>query len=828
MGRRLAHDCDAFEGSDLETGEKVVLKLEHWNCRHPSLPEEHRIYQELDGAYGTAELKWYGTQGEDNMLVLEQLGPSLQDLFDYCGKPFTLKTVLMLAVQMLDRLEFVHSKHYIHRGVKPGNFVMGTGTNKYLCYIIDFGLSKKYWSSKSGHIPYFESRRDDLENLGYTLVYLLTGPLPWEKYIYTRNLSRDALHERIVKKKQSFKHTNLNFIPAEFKAFFVYKDTLDFEDTPDYGYLRSMFMDLFDTMGYTDDRIFDWDIEKEGLKLPPQIYVSRPCLHVNPVKPEPQAGITQFQSRANTPSNPPQINSIDQPPPQDHLVLGMELRVAKRYRFVGARLKSDCEVYGGVDVETGQEVVIKLEPLRAYHGGLINEIDFYEEINGAYGTAKFMWGGEEGDFDYRALVLERLGPSLQDLFDYCGKPFTLKTVLMLAVQMLDRLEFVHSKHYIHRGVKPGNFVMGTGSTKSICHIIDFDFSTTYIMTGNKEAKSHIPYSEGWRLTGNVIYASINNHLGIAQSRRDDIESLGYTLLYFLRGSLPWEDMVDTYQSNKQKRNRRILESKQAYAPERLCKGFPGEFNALFEYAAGLRFDEEPNYAYLKKTFQDLFDAQGFKDDGIFDWDIIKPAVSQLSRCSAAVRNQLITWIAQDAETSNHESLSKSKGDEEGKAKGAKMPNTASGGLKDHFALDNCTSGTAPKEEQSSLAQHLAEEPASLPQVPASTADSSSPLAEHPLLPGPNADEAASAQQLSASTAAAAASLAEQPPLKKHRVEQAPNLQASITDKDPPLAAQPHPQERQAEEEGSLHQVPAASTTTTTDALALVWARDHTE
>eukprot|EP01031_Cornospumella_fuschlensis_P030403 gene30403-36733_t len=267
LGRRLARVCDAFEGSDLKTGEKVVLKLEHCNCRHPSLPDEHSIYQELDG---TSEPKWYGTHGENNTLVLEQLGPSLQDLFDYCGKPFILKTVLMLAVQILDRLEFVHSKHYIHRGVKP-----------------DFGLSKKYWSSQSGHIPNFEgkqnregnliyqsihthlgieqSRRDDLENLGYTLVYLLTGSLPWEK------------------------HTDFNFIPAEFKAFFVYKDKLDFEDTPYYGYQRSMFMDLFDTMGYTDDRIFDWDIVKKSLKLPPQIYASRPCLRVNNVKPEPQA-----------------------------------------------------------------------------------------------------------------------------------------------------------------------------------------------------------------------------------------------------------------------------------------------------------------------------------------------------------------------------------------------------------------------------------------------------------------------------------------------------------------------------------------------------------
>eukprot|EP01031_Cornospumella_fuschlensis_P031304 gene31304-37833_t len=433
----------------------------------------------------------------------------------------------------------------------------------------------------------------------------------------------------------------------------------------------------------------------------------------------------------------------------------MELTIGKKYRLGMKLLYLDCQVYYGVDLKTGEDVFIKLEALRAHRNNLKREIAFYRIINGAYGTANFKWAGQEGDYD--VLVLERLGPSLQDLFEYCGKLFTLKTVLMLAVQMIDRLAFVHSKHYIHRGVKPANFVMGTGSKTKVCHIIDFDLSSKYT-TGFKYTKNHIPYSEGWQLTGNVIFASINNHLGIAQSRRDDIESLGYTLLYFLRGSLPWERLVNN-QSRRQ-RNQRILESKQASMPERLCRGFPGEFKALFEYCAGLGFDKEPDYARLKKTFQDLFEARGFEDDAIYDWDI-KKLESHLPRCSATMANQPTPPQDQHANMSNDESLSKTNGDEEGKVV-----------------------------------------------IPPSDDDSTAPLAAHAPLPGHEADEeAASLQQAPVSTAGdAAAPYVVQPPLTEHRVEEEANLPATITENGPPLSAQPPLQEHQAVEAASTHQV----------------------
>jgi len=130
----------------------------------------------------------------------------------------------------------------------------------------------------------------------------------------------------------------------------------------------------------------------------------------------------------------------------------------------------------------------------------------------------------------------------------------------------------------------------------------------------------ISISQGKNLTGTARYASINTHLGIEQSRRDDIESLGFVLMYFLRGSLPWQGLKAT---TKKQKYQRILERKQATHPDQLCRGFPPEFRDYFAHCQSLGFEDRPDYRYLKRIFRDLFERQSFEDDGVFDWDIIK-------------------------------------------------------------------------------------------------------------------------------------------------------------------------------------------------------------
>jgi casein kinase 1/casein kinase I family protein HRR25 len=214
------------------------------------------------------------------------------------------------------------------------------------------------------------------------------------------------------------------------------------------------------------------------------------------------------------------------------------------------------------------------------------------------------------------MVLDLLGPSLEDLFNYCGRRFQLKTVLMLADQLLSRLEYVHTKSFIHRDVKPDNFLIGLGKRQSVIHIIDFGLAKKY---RDPRSHQHIPYRENKNLTGTARYASINTHIGIEQSRRDDLESLGYVLMYFIRGSLPWQGLKA---NTKKQKYERIMDRKMSTSTEQLCKGYPTEFRSYFEYCRSLRFEDRPDYAYLKRLFKELFYRKGFQYDNMFDWTVL--------------------------------------------------------------------------------------------------------------------------------------------------------------------------------------------------------------
>ncbi|KAF6986865.1 hypothetical protein CFC21_004572 [Triticum aestivum] len=197
-----------------------------------------------------------------------------------------------------------------------------------------------------------------------------------------------------------------------------------------------------------------------------------------------------------------------------------------------------------------------------------------------------------------------------------GAKLSLKTVLMLADQMIDRIECLHTNSFMHKDIKPQNFLMGRGKSANLVHLIDFGIARKYMET-SKYGKKHIPYRENMMgLQGTPRYASINNHLGIEQSRRDDLESVGYMLLYFLRGSLPWQD-ADA--GNHRETHDMIKDMKIATSPEELCRRHPAEFASYLIYCRSLGFEDEPDYAYLRKLFKDLFVQQGFEYDYVYDW-----------------------------------------------------------------------------------------------------------------------------------------------------------------------------------------------------------------
>ncbi|KAI3684184.1 hypothetical protein L6452_33404 [Arctium lappa] len=301
----------------------------------------------------------------------------------------------------------------------------------------------------------------------------------------------------------------------------------------------------------------------------------------------------------------------------------MEPRVGNKFRL-GRKIGSGSfgEIYLGTNIQTNEEVAIKLENVKTKHPQLLYESKLYKILQGGTGIPNVRWYGVEGD--YNVLVLDLLGPSLEDLFNFCSRKLSLKTVLMLADQMINRVEFVHCKSFLHRDIKPDNFLMGLGRRANQVYAIDFGLAKKY---RDSSTHQHIPYRENKNLTGTARYASMNTHLGIEQSRRDDLESLGYVLMYFLRGSLPWQGLKA---GNKKQKYEKISEKKVSTSIEALCRGYPTEFASYFHYCRSLRFDDKPDYAYLKRIFRDLFIREGFQFDYVFDWTILKYQQSQLA------------------------------------------------------------------------------------------------------------------------------------------------------------------------------------------------------
>ena len=163
--------------------------------------------------------------------------------------------------------------------------------------------------------------------------------------------------------------------------------------------------------------------------------------------------------------------------------------------------------------------------------------------------------------------------------------------------------------------------MGIGGRCNNLFIIDFGLAKKY---RDSRTKTHIPYREDKNLTGTARYASINAHLGIEQSRRDDMESLGYVLMYFNRsGHLPWQGLKA---QNKKQKYEKISEKKMSTPIEVLCKGFPAEFCMYLNYCRGLRFEESPDYMYLKQLFRIMFRTLNYEYDYVFDWTLLRQRV----------------------------------------------------------------------------------------------------------------------------------------------------------------------------------------------------------
>jgi len=244
---------------------------------------------------------------------------------------------------------------------------------------------------------------------------------------------------------------------------------------------------------------------------------------------------------------------------------------------------------------------------------LRDEYRTYKILAGSPGIPQVYYFGQEGL--HNILVIDLLGPSLEDLFDMCGRKFTIKTVVMTAKQMLTRVQTIHEKNLIYRDIKPDNFLIGRSGTKgaNTVWVVDFGMAKQY---RDPKTKQHIPYRERKSLSGTARYMSINTHLGREQSRRDDLEALGHVFMYFLRGGLPWQGLKAA--TNKQKYEK-IGEKKQSTPIKELCEGFPEEFAIYLNYVRKLGFEETPDYDFLRELFTKVLKSTGEVEDGVYDW-----------------------------------------------------------------------------------------------------------------------------------------------------------------------------------------------------------------
>uniref|UniRef100_A0A158Q7P9 Protein kinase domain-containing protein n=1 Tax=Elaeophora elaphi TaxID=1147741 RepID=A0A158Q7P9_9BILA len=240
---------------------------------------------------------------------------------------------------------------------------------------------------------------------------------------------------------------------------------------------------------------------------------------------------------------------------------------------------------------------------------------------------------------YKAMVMDLMGPALEELFIYCKRRFSLKTVLMLADQMLDRIQCMHDAGYVHGNLTSDSFVMGIDKNIAKVYLVDMKSASKYIQISGRYRK-HIPYKENTELFGSPCFASLNRHLGTVASRRDDVESYVYIILYFLKGNLPWQIY------GKSNELEQVLEIKTSISTEILCHGLPAQFEIVLNYCRALKFDDEPNYLFIRQLFRDLFESLNYTvlfavlnqhfiyiEDWIFDWMLRYCSRRQLDKIS---------------------------------------------------------------------------------------------------------------------------------------------------------------------------------------------------
>ena len=277
------------------------------------------------------------------------------------------------------------------------------------------------------------------------------------------------------------------------------------------------------------------------------------------------------------------------------------------------------QVLYGKHKNTSLEVAVKVISSDTSTDTIRKEINFSKQLQKITGFPTIYYTCV---YDKKNIIVESLlGPSLDKLFKYCGRKFPLKTVCLIGKEIVKRLENMHEKGILHRDLKPNNLTWGNfnssynnisnyNSINNISNnldiktifLIDFGLSCSFLEGGL--SYKHYKIKTNLSFVGTLRYASLNSHKGIRQSRRDDLESMIYILIYFLKGKLPWQDVKA---KQKEERHKLISELKSKVTIESLCENLPSEFAELLTYVKNLEFDEKPIYSKFYAFFHNLIE-----------------------------------------------------------------------------------------------------------------------------------------------------------------------------------------------------------------------------
>ena len=344
-------------------------------------------------------------------------------------------------------------------------------------------------------------------------------------------------------------------------------------------------------------------------------------------------------------------SSTNKPPNKEYSLIEETYKILTGNLLGGG---SFGHVYKCLNVKTKVEYSVKVESNNINNPQLLHEYKILKILEGNEGIpTPYLFkniGGES------VLVIDLLGPNLEDILqDTKTKTFTLKTCLMTLKQIIQRLKIIHKQGIIHRDLKPENLLVTKNIRDGLIYLIDFGLSKKY-----KDTKTdvHIPFKNERPITGTIRYISINTHKGYEQSRRDDLESACYIILYFLNGKLNWDGIKC---KTKEEKIQKIMEKKEEFKNNKEYKKLSQSFCNIFEYVYNINFDEKPNYEYIFGLInKDLeqFDSESNYERSLYDWQSIEFMIEPIFMIEEIKKKKLIEKMKEEEKKREEERKNK--------------------------------------------------------------------------------------------------------------------------------------------------------------------------